>query len=173
MNKFIHILYDCIVNTIVKISGSIMLICILLQIFTRVFLRVPFTWTDELARFSFLYLCFFGSVMTLRYKLHLGIDYFVGKFNKKAKFIDYAFVQIAIITFGLFVGVLGLRLLGIVSIQVSPILRIPMVFIYAILPTSGFLYAILGFYELKNHLQAKKEDAPKIEEIDLSKEVQL
>jgi TRAP-type C4-dicarboxylate transport system permease small subunit len=150
-----------------------MLISILLQIFTRIVLTVPFPWTDELARFSFLFLCFFGSVMTLRYKLHLGIDYFVGKFNKKSKFIDYAFVQIAVITFGLFIGVLGFRLLGIVSTQVSPILRVPMVFIYAILPATGFLYAILGFYELKSHLQAKRDDAPKIEEIDLSKEVQL
>ena len=158
MAKFIHILYDRIISTIIWVVGAVMLICILLQILTRTFFQMPFPWTDELARFTFLWFCFIGSVMTLRKKMHLGIDYFESKMSPKARFINRICVYVLIILFGIFVTVLGWQLLGIVSIQQSPIIRLPMVLIYVSLPIAGFLYAILGMYQLINHLTGKDED---------------
>jgi TRAP-type C4-dicarboxylate transport system permease small subunit len=128
-----------------------MLGCILLQIAGRTFFRVPFSWTDELARFTFLWFCFLGSVMTLRYRLHLGIDYVEGKMGPKAKYVNRAFVYVLIVAFGLLVGVLGSGLVGIVGTQVSPVMRLPMRCIYFVVPLAGFLYALFALFELKCH----------------------
>jgi len=155
MEKIIHILYDWILATLVKLIGGTMILCILAQIFTRSFFRVPFSWTDELARFTFLYFCFLGGVMTLRYKLHLGIDFFENKMPEKARFVNRIFAFGMVIVFGLFVGILGARLLGIVGKQLTPILRIPMRYVYLSLPMAGFLYAFLGFYQLYCHITGK------------------
>ncbi|MDR3049249.1 MAG: TRAP transporter small permease [Elusimicrobiota bacterium] len=173
MKNFIHILYDVIVNSIVKIVGLTMLFAIICQVFTRTFFTYPFPWTDEVARFAFLWLCFLGSVMTLRYKLHLGIDYFVSKFSPKVRRINSMAIQGMVILFGFALLILGYNLLDIVGTQVSPILRLPMVIIYAVLPLAGALYVICGAYELGVLLKGETVDAPKLEEVDLKKEVQL
>jgi TRAP-type C4-dicarboxylate transport system permease small subunit len=157
MEKFITILFDKIVFTVVWITGGVMFICILLQIFTRTFFQVPFPWTDELARFTFLWFCFTGSVTTLRNKLHLGIDYIENKMPVKGKFVNRVFVYSLIVVFGLFVGVLGYQLLEIVGLQLSPIMRIPMVWVYFSLPLTGFLYVIMGAYQLFCHLTGKED----------------
>jgi TRAP-type C4-dicarboxylate transport system permease small subunit len=165
MAKFVHILYDKIVFAIVWLVGSVMLVCILLQIFTRTFFKVPFPWTDELARFTFLWFCFSGSVLTLRKKLHLGIDYFEGKMPQKLKFANRVFVYSLIILFGIFITVLGAQLLEIVSGQVSPIIRMPMVLVYIALPLMGILYIILGLYQLLGHITGNEEEAPQLTDV--------
>jgi TRAP-type C4-dicarboxylate transport system permease small subunit len=158
MEKLITILFDKIVHTIVWIVGIIMFTCILLQIFTRTFFQVPFPWTDELARFSFLWFCFTGSVTTLRKKLHLGIDYIENKLPVKVKFVNRVFVYSLIIVFGFFVGILGYQLLEVVGLQLSPVMRIPMVWVYFCLPLTGFLYVVLGAYQLACHVTGKKDE---------------
>ena len=159
MEKVVHILYDKILAKLIGLIGVVMVVCILAQILTRTFLRLPFAWTDELARFSFLYFCFLGGVMTLRYKLHLGIDFFESKMPEKIKFINRIFVYTMIILFGLFLGVYGLRLMDIVGIQLTPILRIPMRYVYFSMPLAGFLYAFLGFYQMYCHITGKPYNA--------------
>jgi TRAP-type C4-dicarboxylate transport system permease small subunit len=154
--------------TLIKVIGLVMVICILIQIFTRSFFRLPFSWTDELARFTFLYFCFLGGVITLRYKLHLGIDFFESKMSEKGRFINRIFAYSMIIAFGLFVGILGARLMGVVGRQLTPILRIPMRYVYMAMPLSGFLYTFLGFYQLYCHITGKPYDVIPLES---SKEV--
>ena len=155
MGKIVHIIYDKILVSVVWVIGVVMVICILAQILTRTFFRVPFSWTDELARFTFLYFCFLGGVITLRRKLHLGIDFFESKMPPKGQFVNRLFVFTMIISFGLFLGIFGARLMGIVGNQLTPILRIPMKYVYLSLPMSGFLYAFLGFYQMYCHITGK------------------
>jgi len=156
VKKFIHILFDFIVEYCVGIIGCMMLITILLQIFTRTFSKVPFSWTDELARFSFIWYCFLGSVLTMYKKMHLGIDYFESKMNQKAKFANRIFVYSIEIIFGLLLAIYGFKLLSIIKIQKSPIMRIQMKYIYLSLPVSGVFYTILGINELVSHLVSGK-----------------
>jgi TRAP-type C4-dicarboxylate transport system permease small subunit len=155
MEKIVHILYDKIIARLIALIGVVMIFCILAQILTRTFFKVPFSWTDELARFTFLYFCFLGGVITLRRKLHLGVDFFESKMPVKGQFINRIFVYIMIICFGLFLGIFGTRLMGIVGSQLTPILRIPMKYIYLSLPLAGFLYAFLGFYQMYCHITGK------------------
>ncbi|MDR3221863.1 MAG: TRAP transporter small permease [Candidatus Accumulibacter sp.] len=155
MTGFLRILYDRIVFTLVWIIGVVMSLCILLQIFGRTFSAVPFAWTDELARFSLIWFCFLGGAMTLRNKLHLGIDYFESKMPERVKFANRIFVYGLIIAFGLFLGVLGTQLLGIVGAQLTPVMRIPMACVYFAIPLAGVLYAILGAWQLYCHVTGK------------------
>jgi TRAP-type C4-dicarboxylate transport system permease small subunit len=138
--------------------GTVMFTCIIAQIATRTFIKVPFSWTDELARFTFLWFCFLGGVMTLRNKLHLGIDFFENKMPDKMKFLNRILVYVIIIVFGLFIGILGTSLMGIVGEQLTPVMRMPMRYVYLSLPISGFLYVILAFYQMYCHITGKPYD---------------
>ncbi|MDR1932731.1 MAG: TRAP transporter small permease [Spirochaetales bacterium] len=157
MENLIHIVYDWIIEIWVRIIGIVMLTCILLQIFTRAFFKLPFPWTDELARFAFIWFCLMGSVMTMRRNLHLGIDYFESKMSPRVKRYNRIGIQSLIIVFGLFIGIFGIQLLGIVKVQTSVVMRMPMTWVYVALPTAGFLYALLGVNGLALYLKGKKE----------------
>jgi TRAP-type C4-dicarboxylate transport system permease small subunit len=156
MTKIIHFVYDWIVEFVVRLSGIVLVICIILQIFSRT-LKMSLTWTDELARFSFIWYCLFGSILTLRAGLHLGIDYIENKMSAKAKSINRAGIHILTIIFGLFIGITGVQLLDIVKIQTSPIMGIPMAWNYVAVPLAGFLFALLAFNDLYNHFKGKKD----------------
>lgn len=159
MEKLIHVLYDYIIEYIVRIVGVLLLTTILMQIFTRIFFKVPFSWTDELARFAFIWYCFLGSVLTMYKKMHLGIDYFESKMKPKGLFINRIFIYAIQIFFAIMLAYFGFKLLGIVGRQKSPIMRMPMKYIYMSLPISGVLYFILSINELYLHI--KGESTPK------------
>ena len=153
MEKFVHVLYDYIIEYIVRLIGVVLITAVLIQIFTRLFFKVPFSWTDELARFAFIWYCFLGSVLTMHKKMHLGIDYLERKMKPKNQFVNRIFVYSMQILFASLLAYYGYKLLGIVGQQKSPIMRVQMKYIYSVLPISGMLYLILSVHELLLHLK--------------------
>ena len=71
MEKLIDFLFDTVLAAVLKIVGIILTLTILLQIFSRFIMIHPFSWTEELSRFAFIWFCFLGAAYTLRLKLHL------------------------------------------------------------------------------------------------------
>lgn len=159
MNRFISILYDYIVEYLVRIIGVCLFVTVLLQIFTRIFFKIPFSFTDELARFLFIWYCFMGSVLTMYKKMHLGIDYFESKMSDKHKKINRYFIYFVELLFGFVITYFGFKLLNIVGIQKSPVMRMKMVYAYVVLPISGVLYIILAINELKNHFEKNRKSS--------------
>ncbi len=157
MNRFINILYDYIVEYLVRIIGVCLFVTVLLQIFTRIFFKIPFSFTDELARFLFIWYCFMGSVLTMYKKMHLGIDYFESKMSAKRKIINRYFIYLIELLFGVIIAFYGFKLLNIVGIQKSPVMRMKMVYAYLVLPISGVLYIILALNEFIIHYKESKK----------------
>ncbi len=151
-----HILFDVIVKTAVKIVGTVMLLCILIQIFSRLFLKVPFPWTDELSRGAFIWFCFLGAAMAMRQYAHLGIDYFRSKLGSGGQLISDIVVAASVVVFGVLVAYLGWKLLGIVGRQRTPVMRISMQWFYMVVPISGALLAAQGFEFLVNYIVTRK-----------------
>ncbi|MDT4763048.1 TRAP transporter small permease [Sphaerochaeta sp. PS] len=156
MQKLINILYDFIIEYIVRIVGVVLVGTVLLQIFTRVVTRVPFSWTDELARFAFIWYCFLGSVLTMHKRMHLGIDYFESKMKPRSRYINRLFIYGIQIIFSFVLAYYGFKLLSIVGLQKSPIMRLRMKYVYMVLPISGVLYFILGINEIISHIKNEK-----------------
>ena len=167
-----HILFDLIVNNAVKIIGLVMVGSILLQIASRMVLRVPFPWTDELARGSFLWFCFLGAAMAMRQYAHLGIDYFRSKLSERGQWISDMVVSLAVIVFGFLVAYLGYRLLGIVGRQRTPIMRISMQWFYLSVPICGALLGLQGLEFLIGYFISGKPRPP-VEEPVLPSEEEM
>jgi len=148
LKKTIYILYDILLCNIVKILGFFLVLVVLLQIFNRFLMSTPLCWTEELSRFLFIWFCFLGSVVTLVKRQHLGIDIFYRHLSiKKKKLMDF-FIYVLIIIFGVVMIIYGSNLVNITFIQKSPVMRIPMSYIYISLPTTGVLYVIFCLSEI-------------------------
>ncbi|MTI17962.1 TRAP transporter small permease [Rhodobacteraceae bacterium RKSG542] len=125
---------------------AILILCVLWQVFSRFALSEPSTFTDEVARFMFIWSALLGSAYTLGQKRHLAIDLLTGALIGKAKLASDMFIIAAVAVFSgyiLLYGGYSLVARTLMTGQVSPALQIPMGYIYLVIPISG---AIMLFY---------------------------
>jgi TRAP-type C4-dicarboxylate transport system permease small subunit len=129
-----------------------------LQIFARTFTDLPPSWTEEISRLTFIWFGILASCYTLWKKQHMQVDILYVHFNPTVKRVVRAFGQICIIILGSILLKEGIGLLKIFSIQLTSILRWPMTVFYTVMPVSGFLYLVIGIYELIKIIWADELD---------------
>ena len=156
MDKFIDILYEKIIGNLIKVIGIIMAVTILVQIFSRAFMKVPFSWTEELSRITFMWFCFLGSGIAMKKKAHLGIDYFVKNLSSRFRYFNQIIINVLIGLFGFFMSYYGVNIARIMHKQVSSVMRIPMSYFYAVIPITGILFLILSLSYLIENIRTGK-----------------
>jgi TRAP-type C4-dicarboxylate transport system permease small subunit len=156
MDKFIDVLYEKVIGNLIKVIGIIMAVTILVQIFSRAFMKVPFSWTEELSRITFMWFCFLGSGIAMKKKAHLGIDYFINKFSSRFRYYNQIVINVLIGVFGFFMSYHGMKIAKIMHKQVSSVMRIPMSYFYAVIPITGVLFLILAVHYLFENIKTGK-----------------
>ncbi len=126
----------------------LLVICVVWQVFSRYVLNSPSTMTDEIARFSMIWVGLLGAAYTVGLQKHLSIDLLTLNLTGIKRRISNIVINLCICGFS--AGVMiwgGYTLLAKVyeSGQVSPAMQIPMAYIYVVLPLSGI---IMVYYSL-------------------------
>lgn len=130
---------------LISIFG-LLVIDVLGQVFSRYILNTSFAFTEELARFSLIWLSILGAAYLNGKREHLSMDFLYTNLAVKYRKKVLIFIEICILLFALIVMVIGGFNLVYTTLhleQLSGTLRIPLGYIYAILPLSGLL--IMGF----------------------------
>ena len=130
---------DVFISTFSIIVMVLLVICVTWQVFSRYVLKMPSTITDEVARFSMIWVGLLGAAYTVGLQRHLSIDLFTHNLSKRKKALSNIFINICIFCFSLGVMVFGgFTLVSNVYIsgQISPSMQIPMAYIYIALPLS-------------------------------------
>ena len=135
---------------LVSIFG-LLVIDVLGQVFSRYVLNTSFAFTEELARFSLIWLSILGAAYLNAKRQHLSMDFLYQKFSEKTRKKALFFIEICIFLFALIVMVIGGFNLVYTTLhlgQLSGTLRIPLGYIYAILPISGLLIMWFSIYHM-------------------------
>ena len=143
VNRFMEIF-------LVLIFGLLVL-DVLWQVFSRYVLNTSFSWTEELARFSLIWLSILGAAYLNARREHLSMDFLYAKFSDANKQKVSILIEILIFLFALIVMVIGGLNLVYITLhldQLSGTLRIPLGYIYAIMPFSGFLILCFCVYHI-------------------------
>jgi TRAP-type C4-dicarboxylate transport system permease small subunit len=74
-----------------------LLFTLFLQVFTRYVLNDPLSWTEEAARYIYVYIVFLGASAAISDRSHVGIDYFAKALPIKAQWIVSLLVNVAIL----------------------------------------------------------------------------
>lgn len=130
---------------------GLLVIDVLWQVFSRYVLNTSFSWTEELARFSLIWLSILGAAYLNARREHLSMDFLYGKFSNSTKKNVSILIEILIFIFALVVMFIGGSNLVYTTLhldQLSGTLRIPLGYIYAILPFSGFLIMCFSVYHI-------------------------
>ncbi|AKU25405.1 TRAP transporter small permease [Geobacillus subterraneus] len=105
--KFLNNLLDGFVIVIV----SAMCLSVFLNVVLRYVFNSGLTWSEELARYLFVWTVFLGAVVAAKDKGHLAVDLLVGILPRKLQRIAYVLSNIAIIV------VLGLLVDGLIKMM--------------------------------------------------------
>lgn len=116
-----------------------MTVIIFAQVISRTFLGTPLSWSEELGRYIFVWLCFIGASVALYRGSHLGIDTIVQMVPKKVRNI-MVLTTYSLVLILLYVMVNeGMTLVAKTAMQKSAAMRIPMSYAYAAIPVSAIL----------------------------------
>lgn len=142
--------------TIIILLGTLV-INVLWQVFSRYLLKSPSSFTDELARYLLIWVGILGAAYAAGKKLHLAIDILPSKLKPENRIILDGFINIMVGLFAILVMVAGgLRLVYITLHldQTSPALKLPIGYLYLVIPVSGLL---IVYYCISDIIGRKKE----------------
>ena len=130
---------------------SIVMICVTLaQVIFRYVIAAPLPWSEELARYCFVWIVFLGGAVGLSRGIHLGVDLFVNMLPGKAQRGLDMLTSILIGAFAVTVIYASVPVLKMNMFQRSPALGAQMSWIYIAIPISmGLIFLICAERVLK------------------------
>lgn len=144
---------DRILGNILVLIMGVMVVNVLWQVFSRYFLGIPSSFTDELARYLMIWIGILGAAYVSGKNMHVAIDVLPSRLNPKARKKLKLLVRGCIILFcftAMVVG--GSRLVYITYVldQFSAALKVPLALVYSVIPLSGLL---ITYYKISDILQ--------------------
>jgi len=143
--------------TIAILLGILTLIMFLQVLFRYVF-NNSLTWSEELAKFIFIWITFLGASICLRDGIHLKVDFLTEKLPGKQKLYLKFFDTLIVTLFNGVISVIGFLWVLNVSGTLSPAIGLPLnIVFYAALPVSSVISFFYGLFSLINEFKMLKD----------------
>ena len=140
MAKIINILYKLEILILIM-SLSIISGVVIIEIVLR-FYGAPLYWSEELARYFFIWLIMIGCAAGVHQKSHFRVDFIVNRFKPGLQRILYVFGALMGVIFLSFLIVYGVILCMKTGTVLSPALCIPQYCGYMAIPVGSFLMLV-------------------------------
>lgn len=122
---------------------AVLIVPVSLQILARYLDFVPrYIWTEELARFCFIWVILVGSMIAMRDNDHFSVDLLPTPKSKTTKAIANLFVDGMSLLLALIFVFWGWPLVEFGLLQTSEMADLPMVYIYAAWPLTGITWIL-------------------------------
>lgn len=137
-------IWDHLEENILIASYLVVIPILTAQVISRYVLGHSLSWSEELARYIFIWQIWLGSSYCVQKNRHIRIDIFTHKLPNGAKNVFETFVAIVSIAFLIFLTFKGIKIVQMVSRmgQTSAALKLPMSYVYACIPVSCILMMI-------------------------------
>jgi TRAP-type C4-dicarboxylate transport system permease small subunit len=112
------------------------------QIASRYLLNAPLTWTEELARYLYIWACYLGAAVALRRGTHVSVALFAERLPPAlARGLGLATRSLALVFFAA-LGIQGARLAARSHSVAAITLPIPWSLIYLVVPVAAVVMAL-------------------------------
>jgi TRAP-type C4-dicarboxylate transport system permease small subunit len=157
MGKIIRFLDDHLEEIFISLAMGYFVTVTILQIIFRFVLKIPASWTEETAKYAFIWMTFVGSSLGAKIQSHIRVDMFENSLKGVLRLIVNWFNQIIFLAFAVIMTVVGIGMcISLLSRpQLSPALKIPMQWIYAALPVGMGLMCIRISINLFRQIKAR------------------
>lgn len=148
---------DSVMKKMVFLTILGMIVSITLQIIFRVFFN-SLTWTEEVARYLLVWSTFIGATLAYKRGLHISVTFIRNMLPEKLRKLICILGIIISIVFFIVVIVFGAKLIILQKTQLSPALRLPMRWVYLVMPFSFIIMIVYGLTETLEQLYGMKGD---------------
>ena len=157
MKKLLFAL-DWTLDVVSLIILVVLLLVVGLQIFARYVLNHSLFWSEELARYLFIYLVFLGAAIMLRKKRHIQVSFFAERLLPSHRKVVAIVVDVLLLVFAGVVLWQSIRLSIMVWTVPTAALLIPWTFVYLgiLLSMVAMVFVVLG--RLWDHIASAKEE---------------
>ena len=142
MKKLLDGYYRPLQVTLTLLMG-LLIVPVTMQILSRYTGLIPrFIWTEEIARFCFIWIILIGAMIAVRDGSHFAVDLLPDAKTKRGEAIGRMFVDFAMFLVALIFIVWGWPLVKFGLLQTSEIAELPMVTIYMAWPLAGVTWIL-------------------------------
>ncbi|WP_066315958.1 TRAP transporter small permease [Bacillus sp. FJAT-29814] len=156
MKKLDNIIVKVIYVLCASLMG-LMAVVITAQVLSRYILGSPLTWSEELGRFTFVWISFLGMAVGINKGSHIALDLLVTKLKGVSKKVLLAINNALVSIFGILFTYSGFLLVELGARQTSPSLNLPMNLVYIVIPISGIILVYFVISETVQMFQRKED----------------
>ena len=159
MRKFIDVYYRFL-KVVLTVLMGVLIVPVTMQIFARYFDFIPrYIWTEELARFCFIWIILVGAMIALRNNEHFTVDLLPTPKTNRGKAISRMFVDLMAFIMAMIFVIWGWPLVKFGLLQTSEMAELPMVLIYMAWPLTGITWILFLAERLVDHIELYRGDA--------------
>ena len=120
-----------------------MIVVTFAQVVCRYVFQAPLPWSEELARYCFVWIVFLGATLGLEKGVHIGVDILTVLLPKPLQRLLLRFNLLLILGFAVFLIVASLVVLQANRLQYSPALGLQMAKVYLAIPLGMLVMAVI------------------------------
>ena len=142
--KLLRFLNDHFEEYLLVVLMVVEVVVVFAQVLTRYVFHSPLAWSEELARYIFIWLIWLGTSISMKSKEHIRMDMLSNALHGKAKVGLDLFSNILMLAFCVFLVIYGWTLVSSMMTRgnLSVALRLPMWIVYLSLPLSQLIVGL-------------------------------
>ena len=166
MHKFKNLVdtVDRVATWMTYLTVTVMVSMVALQVVMRYLLHNSFSFTEELARYMFIWSVALGSALALKERKHVSVSVIVDMFPSKLQRIVRTGADALAVIFFILLLVFGIVMVVNTRAQTTPGLGISIAFVYLAIPVSAAILIIDGIYNALIDLAGLENSSSKGEE---------
>ncbi len=153
MKKFLDGYYRLLQVLLTLLMGLLM-VPVTMQIFSRYIGLIPrYIWTEEIARFCFIWIILIGAMIAVRDGSHFAVDLLPHPKTRRGEAVGRIFVDFIMFLVALIFIVWGWPLVKFGLLQSSEIAELPMITIYIAWPLAGVTWILFLGEKLADNIK--------------------
>jgi TRAP-type C4-dicarboxylate transport system permease small subunit len=152
MRKFIDSYYR-LLNVLLGVSVATLIVPVTIQMISRFTQLIPaWIWTEEMARFLFIWMVMLGAMIGVRDASHFEVDVWPElppRANAALRIVSMVFVLVFALVFVWY----GIKFVQFGWNQTSELADLPMAWIFVAWPATGLTWLLFGFERLRADLR--------------------
>ena len=153
MTKFLNAYY-AFLKIVLTVLMGVLIIPVTMQILARYVEFIPrYIWTEEMARFCFIWIILVGAMIALRENEHFTVDLLPTFASDRVNALFLMFTDLATFTLAMIFVVWGWPLVEFGLLQTSEMAEMPMVLIYMAWPLTGVTWILFLSERVAGHIK--------------------
>lgn len=153
MSQISQTTMDKILEWAVTISFILMILTVMLQVIARYALPWSPHWTEEMARFCFIYMVSLGAGLAVKDRAYINVSIFLDRLTTKSRIWMDTLILFSIFVLMLVMLGFSIPLIKIVSLQDSAAMKVNMAFIYFSMTCMSFFVAYYSMIEIQRNFK--------------------